>query len=390
MPLIKYATNMSARSACAINLFNISDIAVLEITTEGHCLYNLGELSNLFIKDIKPNYYIYSVKEIDIALGDYSNIFKLIKLIQKEGFSKIVIIESSLVSVLGVDLEKIRNEIMAQYNIETYIINFKLNGTYGEGITSYYNFYKNFLIKQNNVNDGYSLIGDSYSYLNYKKHQEIEDFLFKNYNLKCIFSSTNIINSNDINNILNSKFIIVTSIEAVALAQYIKETFNIDYFYFPSLGLMSINELISSLNLSFNFDLLPYKDDIYSTKIKEFKNIIEYNENVKIVAHLSLVNAIKLDKFFKEIELHNYEIYTNDSNSIFNNISLDQYIDKYKNKKVISISNEIATKYIKYNIEFEYLGLKYRMLTPLINPYVLINGAYSLISEISKIIFLDF
>ena len=148
--------------------------------------------------------------------------------------------------------------------------------------------------------------------------------------------------------------------------------------------------MISSLNLSFNFDLLPYKDDIYSTKIKEFKNIIEYNKNIKIVAHLSLVNAIKLDKFFKEIELHNYEIYTNDSNSIFNNISLDQYIDKYKNKKVISISNETVTKYIKYNIEFEYLGLKYRMLTPLINPYVLINGVYSLISEISKIIFHDF
>lgn len=106
MPLIKYATKMSDRSACTINLFNILDIAILEITTEGHCLYNLGELSNLFIKDIKPNYYIYSVKEINIALGDYSNIFELIKLIQKDGFNKIVIIESSLVSVLGIDLEK--------------------------------------------------------------------------------------------------------------------------------------------------------------------------------------------------------------------------------------------------------------------------------------------
>lgn len=149
-------------------LFNILDIAILEITTEGHCLYNLGELSNLFIKDIKPNYYIYSVKEINIALGDYSNIFELIKLIQKDGFNKIVIIESSLVSVLGIDLEKIRNEIVNQYNIETYIINFKLNETHEEGITNYYNFYKNFLIKQNNIREGYSLLGDSYSYLNLK------------------------------------------------------------------------------------------------------------------------------------------------------------------------------------------------------------------------------
>lgn len=390
MPLIKYATKMSARSACTINLFNILDIAILEITTEGHCLYNLGELSNLFIKDIKPNYYIYSVKEINIALGDYSNIFELIELIQKDGFNKIVIIESSLVSVLGIDLEKIRNEIVNQYNIETYIINFKLNGTCIEGITNYYNFYKNFLIKQNNISEGYSLLGDSYSYLNLKKHQEIEDFLFKNYNLKCIFSSTNIINSSDINNILNSKFIIVTSSEAIPLAKYIKEKYNIEYFYFSSLGLMSINELINSLNLSFNYNLLSYKDDIYLSKIKEFKNIIEYNKNIKIVAHLSLTNAIKLDKFFKEIELNNYEIYTDSNNSMFNNITLDQYIDKYKNKKVISISNEIVSKYIKYNIEFEYLGLNYRMLTPLINPYILINGVYSLISEISKIIFNNF
>lgn len=108
------------------------------------------------------------------------------------------------------------------------------------------------------------------------------------------------------------------------------------------------------------------------------------------MAHLSLTNAIKLDKFFKEIELNNYEIYTDSNNSIFNNITLDQYIDKYKNKKVISTSNEIVFKYIKYNIEFEYLGLNYRMLTPLINPYILIYGVFSLISEISKIIFNNF
>ena len=74
------------------------------------------------------------------------------------------------------------------------------------------------------------------------------------------------------------------------------------------------------------------------------------------------------------------------SNNEYKYMNMDDFIDKYRNENAIYISNERVQKHLSNCIDFEYIGLDYKLLTPFEDTYIFYDSGLKLLEKIISLI----
>lgn len=372
MPLNKYGIFPNGR----INLYNhfimFNDVAILDFSTCGHGVFDYGNLSRLFYQKLDKHSYTADLNEIDLSLGQVNKAFLTCEeIIKNKDFKHIFIMPSSLSVTLGFDINALCYDIQEKYHVNTSTIFLNLNDDFYYAETLFYNYlFKYIKLEQS---DKYNLIGDEVSNANILKHQKIKKILKEKYNLECMFDSLSFNELNDLH--LSNKLNIITSNSALDLAKKL----NIPYVFLNSLDEEN-DKLFFEKGLNIPFKINENVDDIYF----QFKNIIKMT-NKMIVCYLNIDHLEMLNNFFSYLDI-NIEVIATHKNNKYKYMSMDNFIDLYKEKEYIVISNERVQKYLKDCISLEYVALDYKLLTPFEQTYIFYDDGIVLLEKLVSLI----
>ena len=373
MPLNKYGIFPNGR----INLYNhfimFNDVAILDFSTCGHGVYDYGNLSRLFYQKIDKHSYTADLNEIDLSLGQVNKAFLACEeIIKNKDIKHIFIMPSSLSVTLGFDINALCYDIQEKYHVNTSTIFLNFNDDFYYAETLFYNYlFKYIKLEQS---DKYNLIGDEVSNTNILKHQKIKKILKEKYNLECMFDSLSFNELNDLH--LSNKLNIITSNSALDLAKKL----NIPYVFLNSLDEEN-DKLFFEKGLNIPFKINENIDYIYF----QFKNIIKMT-NKMIVCYLNIDHLEMLNNFFSYLDI-NIELIATHKNNKYKYMSMDNFIDLYKEKEYIVISNERVQKYLKDCISLEYVALDYKLLTPFEQTYIFYDDGIVLLENIIFLFF---
>ena len=372
MPLNKYGIFPNGR----INLYNhfimFNDVAILDFSTCGHGVFDYGNLSRLFYQKLDKHSYTADLNEIDLSLGQVNKAFLTCEeIIKNKDFKHIFIMPSSLSVTLGFDINALCYDIQEKYHVNTSTIFLNLNDDFYYAETLFYNYlFKYIKLEQS---DKYNLIGDEVSNANILKHQKIKKILKEKYNLECMFDSLSFNELNDLH--LSNKLNIITSNSALDLAKKL----NIPYVFLNSLDEEN-DKLFFEKGLNLPFKINENVDYIYF----QFKNIIKMT-NTMIVCYLNIDHLEMLNNFFSYLGI-NIELIATHKNDKYKYMSMDNFIDLYKEKECIVISNERVQKYLKDCISLEYVALDYKLLTPFEQTYIFYDDGLVLLEKLVSLI----
>ena len=372
MPLNKYGIFPNGR----INLYNhfimFNDVAILDFSTCGHGVFDYGNLSRLFYQKLDKHSYTADLNEIDLSLGQVNKAFLTCEeIIKNKDFKHIFIMPSSLSVTLGFDINALCYDIQEKYHVNTSTIFLNLNDDFYYAETLFYNYlFKYIKLEQS---DKYNLIGDEVSNTNILKHQKIKKILKEKYNLECMFDSLSFNELNDLH--LSNKLNIITSNSALDLAKKL----NIPYVFLNSLDEEN-DKLFFEKGLNIPYKINENVDYIYF----QFKNIIKMT-NKMIVCYLNIDHLEMLNNFFSYLDI-NIELIATHKNNKYKYMSMDNFIDLYKEKEYIVISNERVQKYLKDCISLEYVALDYKLLTPFEQTYIFYDDGIVLLEKLVSLI----
>lgn len=372
MPLNKYGIFPNGR----INLYNhfimFNDVAILDFSTCGHGVYDYGNLSRLFYQKIDKHSYTADLNEIDLSLGQVNKAFLACEeIIKNKDIKHIFIMPSSLSVTLGFDINALCYDIQEKYHVNTSTIFLNLNDDFYYAETLFYNYLFNYIKLEQS--DKYNLIGDEVSNANILKHQKIKKLLKEKYNLECMFDS---LSFNELNNLhLSNKLNIITSNSALDLAKKL----NIPYVFLNSLDEEN-DKLFFEKELNIPFKKNEDIEYIYF----QFKNIIKMT-NKKIVCYLNIDHLEMLNKLFSYLNI-DVELIATHKNNKYKQLSMDNFIDLYKEKNCIVIANERIQKYLKDCISLEYIALDYKLLTLFEQTYIFYDDGLVLLEKIVSLI----
>ncbi len=372
MPLNKYGIFPNGR----INLYNhfimFNDVAILDFSTCGHGVFDYGNLSRLFYQKLDKHSYTADLNEIDLSLGQVNKAFLTCEeIIKNKDFKHIFIMPSSLSVTLGFDINALCYDIQEKYHVNTSTIFLNLNDDFYYAETLFYNYlFKYIKLEQS---DKYNLIGDEVSNTNILKHQKIKKILKEKYNLECMFDSLSFNELNDLH--LSNKLNIITSNSALDLAKKL----NIPYVFLNSLDEEN-DKLFFEKGLNIPFKINENVDYIYF----QFKNIMKMT-NKMIVCYLNIDHLEMLNNFFSYLDI-NIELIATHKNNKYKYMSMDNFIDLYKEKEYIVISNERVQKYLKDCISLEYVALDYKLLTPFEQTYIFYDDGIVLLEKLVSLI----
>ena len=372
MPLNKYGIFPNGR----INLYNhfimFNDVAILDFSTCGHGVFDYGNLSRLFYQKLDKHSYTADLNEIDLSLGQVNKAFLACEeIIKNKDIKHIFIMPSSLSVTLGFDINALCYDIQEKYHVNTSTIFLNLNDDFYYAETLFYNYlFKYIKLEQS---DKYNLIGDEVSNANILKHQKIKKILKEKYNLECMFDSLSFNELNDLH--LSNKLNIITSNSALDLAKKL----NIPYVFLNSLDEEN-DKLFIEKGLNIPFIINENVDYIYF----QFKNIIKMT-NKMIVCYLNIDHLEMLNNFFSYLDI-NIELIATHKNNKYKYMSMDNFIDLYKEKEYIVISNERVQKYLKDCISLEYVALDYKLLTPFEQTYIFYDDGIVLLEKLVSLI----
>ena len=181
---------------------------------------------------------------------------------------------------------------------------------------------------------------------------------------------------NELNDLhLSNKLNIITSNSALDLAKKL----NIPYVFLNSLDEEN-DKLFFEKGLNIPFKINENVDYIYF----QFKNIMKMT-NKMIVCYLNIDHLEMLNNFFSYLDI-NIELIATHKNNKYKYMSMDNFIDLYKEKEYIVISNERVQKYLKDCISLEYVALDYKLLTPFEQTYIFYDDGIVLLEKLVSLI----
>lgn len=388
MGLNKYFTLKSARMALYNKFALMDDLAIIEISTSGHGVYNYGDLAYKYPSKIKNNLYTTSINEVELSIGDFTKVINAIKEAIKDGYKNIFLLPSSLVLMLGIDLKLLANKYKNMFNINVFTINVKMHETYYSGLNVFYNYLTTLNYNdENKILNSYAIIGGENSISNFNKKVEIKKFINHYFNLKCILIDSNKIQYDDYLKLSKVRFVIITSLSALQLAKYLKEKFNIDYLYFNSINYQSINEYLNTINKTFN---IPFKKKtllkVNEETLSQINNVLHFT-NKKILVYADEDDLNLLKDYFKLFNYHNVHYYSMYESKNYEKINADDFIDINKRKNVVVLSSDTICKHFKRSVTITYDGLTYNLVTSVDKSLVLLGSFYEFSKRLIKEIF---
>lgn len=377
MPLIKYGTVPSGRHNLYKQLELIDDLALLELSGKGHALYNLGHNSLLHIKHQQvDNLFSLPLTDTEIALSDYSRVDDMIMTIVDKGYKNLFLMPSAIAELTNFDYENFKYNIEDKFDIK---VKYQSKKEYH----SVENCLNEFVTKASNIGnvkkEGFAILGSVFSYESRRDAKYIRDFIENTYGEKCIFSNLDRFKLEDLSNIYRSKVIVTLDGDAKVLGDQI----NVRKVDANFIDIESEEKFLSELNEIFGKNVqVQYKDE-YKIAVAQMKNLIALS-NKKMIVFLENNLNERVDKFFRSVGI-NSEIYSPYKSKTYKTISIDAFINKYRESdNDIIISYDRIVKVLNKGINLESLGLDYYLITPTPSRRIMINGAFSLMEEITK------
>ena len=389
MGLNKYGTTLPGRSSLFLNYLTFNDVAIIEYGTQGHMIFNFSQYFQSNIDRRMEGVYNTSLGEMDLVLGCDDRLYEASTEAKEDGYKNIFLMPSALGDVMGFDLKYYASDIGAINNINCFTASIKSDASFYLGEEAFYNSLIPLLKNNSNKYNGYgiSIIGDSNFFINKKKHQEIRNFLKEYLALNTIYDSLELHNLKEVERLKEANLTVVTTKSALGLAIYLKNEFNIPYYYFNSIDLLSLNNDLKEIEELLGVKRIKeLKDNYYDGIIFQFKNIMEYFSNRKLILYLNVDNLIATRKLLDGLNI-NYEAYSIFECPSYKHITIDECIDRFNSKEYFVIGNDIVSANIDNSISIEEIRLDYTILTPIEVPYTLLNGCYKLIKLICDKIF---
>lgn len=385
--LKKYSCFPSNRMISFYQLANFKNLAILDISTSGHFLYNYGHLGWISKEDFKRKFFTCHLTQEEIISGNfYKKIDLVFKEIKLKRFKFIYLMSSMIGNITGMNYYDLIDRYSKKYNIKIFFTKFKTNTNYYDSLGQIYeSVFDNFEFLNNKKNEKtFSIIGGFFNDENIKYHDDIQKEL-KKYGLKCIFDSLTEKNFLKFNNISKSNLNIVTSNNLIHLAEKIKEKYNIPYIYFNPLGMFETIDLINKILLFFNIEKKIYLEKNYEKVKEQVINILNFS-NKKIIVYLDYDGINRYKKLFENELKYKSSYFCTHQNSEFEYLDINDFIDKNKKTKGVIISYDSVTKYFKNGIIDEYLDQDYHIMTPINHYHKMIDGTYRFFEKLVSLI----
>ena len=384
MPLIQYASFPSARMEAFYFASHYRDLAVIDFSTNGHGVYNFGHLIRLAPR--KPDAALYSIRltEIDIALGDFSRLYAAVEEAVRDGYINILLLPSSIGNVLGFDLKAYARDISDRLNIRMFTLPLKLSDDFYCGREEFMFAMAQFAEeKATSGVPSFNLLGGSATYRAQCEHSYLARLLSDAFGLTLNFDSCFAETVGEWNLVNQAQINVVTSRYALRTAEYLKKKFGTPYVYFYPIGKRALDHMLKQIADLLGRDYQCDRDEIYEFAAFQFSNILRARKQV-IVCYADMDKVFALQNFLNEFGIEP-QCYCTHKNTVYPYLQADDFIEKFRNAEVISISNDCVCKHLKFAISIEYIGLDYNLQVPLKDVWIGTEGAYRIMLKISKI-----
>lgn len=160
MPVNKYAALITGRSQTFINALSVKDLAVLDFSTAGHAVYNLGHIGYVDLTEYHGGAFSASLDETSLALGCDAALFAAAREIKSKGFSNIFLMPSSLGAVLGFDLKALAENLEREVGAAVFYVNLKLDADFFEGAVGFWTaLVKKYAVKREKRKNTANILG---------------------------------------------------------------------------------------------------------------------------------------------------------------------------------------------------------------------------------------
>lgn len=387
MPLIKYAAMPTARTETLNAAVNYGDLAVLDFSTNGHGVYNFGNLTRLFPFPEAKNIFSTHITEVDIALGDVKRLKKAVKELAQNGYKNIFIMPSSLASVLGFDLESYAEEISAEFGVNAFTCAARLDDDCFIGAKEFLSkLTETFCVADKNAEkSGFNLLGGRYTVENAQNNAYLSELIEREIGLDLKFDSLNVKELSDWKKASTAAINVVSSKTALKAAEYMKKRFGVPYVYFYPLGKNDTDEGLNKIAAAIGKAYERKDDKQYAFAEIQARNVI-LQTGAPIVCYTDSDRLGALKRFFDGMGI-GAEYLCSHAQNEFKFVEINDFIEKHSASEALVLSYDRVCKYMKKSVIIEKLGLDYKLITPLKHISVGIDGAYSLMEKIIDTLF---
>lgn len=378
MPLIKNGIVPSVRHNLYKQLELITDLALLDLSGKGHVLYNLGHNSLLHIKQPNSdNLFSLPLTDAEVAVSNFDRVYKEIETIVDKGYNNLFLMPSAIAKLTNFDYEQLRFNIIEKFNLNVFYFADSDEKTFLTNTIFNLNSPAN---RTNNPKDGFSILTPVFSYESKRDARYVRHFIEMTYGEECVFSNAERFNLSDLTNLYNSKVIITLSDDFNGLANRLdKDT---ELISCNHIDLKSESTFVAQLNEIFNKSVEVKYQKEYQIIAEQFKNVIKFS-GTQIVVFLENNLNDRLNNFFKSLDMP-VEIFSPYKSDKYKTISIDEFIQEYKDGNQIIISYDRIVRTLHRGITLESLGLDYYLIAPTQSRRIMTNGAFSLMEETIK------
>ena len=259
MSLCRYLPTPSDRMGILWTLLSIDDTVVIEFGPTGTTHFSMGFFGSIGVEQ-ENRLFATHMKEDDVIMGCTDTLEDAI--IEVDQWTKpkaIFLVASSVSSIIGTDLKGVCKLMQPKVSAKLYALeNGGFRGDYTAGIKVIYDSLLKDMIgeKGETLDKTYNILGASLhtyrmrSDINEIKTLMKDSFKYNSIATLCVDTDEEIIRKS-----VNAKLNIVLSFEALELAEYIKENYNIPYIYGAPYGYRGTLEWLKSISKLIKTDI---------------------------------------------------------------------------------------------------------------------------------------
>lgn len=277
MSLCRYLPTPSDRMGILWTLLSIDDTVVIEFGPTGTTHFSMGFFGKIGVEQ-ENRLFATHMREDDVIMGYTETLEDAIIEVDKWISPKaIFIVASSVSAIIGTDLKGVCRAIKPKVSAELYALeNGGFRGDYTTGIKiAYDTLFKNMLAeKTEKIDNTYNILGASlYSYRMRSDINEIKELMKNSFNYDVIGTLCVDTSEEVIRNTVKAKLNIVISFEALELAKYMKEVYDIPYIYGAPYGYTGTLEWLKEISETMNISI---DSKVTQELMKRIMNIKHY------------------------------------------------------------------------------------------------------------------
>lgn len=252
MSLCRYLPTPSDRMGILWTLLSIDDTVVIEFGPTGTTHFSMSFFGEIGVEQ-ENRLFATHMKEDDVIMGCTETLEQAIMEVDKWTSPKaIFVVASSVSAIIGTDLKGVCKSIQPKVSAKLFALeNGGFRGDYTAGVKIAYDIlFKNMLDeKTEKLDNTYNILGASlYSYRMRSDINEIKDLMKDSFNYDVIATLCVDTSEEIIRNSVKAKLNIVISFEALELAKYMKEVYDIPYIYGAPYGYTGTLEWLKKIS----------------------------------------------------------------------------------------------------------------------------------------------